>query len=109
MRITSISTTRPLGGEAPFYEEASRQYSTYVPHDVAGLIGGLGGDAAFASWLDRLFGTAAAAGGYGRGNEPDFLAAYPYVHAGSATSPERRYVVAARLNGIPIDRAWISH
>ncbi|WP_158014301.1 GH92 family glycosyl hydrolase [Sphingomonas sanxanigenens] len=64
--------------DAPFYEGSSAQYSTYVPHDVAGLIGKLGGEAGFVAWLDRLF----DGGGYEQGNEPDFLAAYLYIHAG---------------------------
>ncbi|MDG2520676.1 GH92 family glycosyl hydrolase [Caulobacter segnis] len=64
--------------DAPFYEGSSAQYSTYVPHDVEGLIGKLGGEAGFVSWLDRLFDS----GGYEQGNEPDFLAPYLYIHAG---------------------------
>ncbi|TGX44724.1 alpha-mannosidase [Sphingomonas naasensis] len=172
--------------DAPFYEGSSRQYSTYVPHDPAGLIARLGGAAGFVAWLDTLFDTEGNRGGYEHGNEPDFLAAYLYVHAGrpdrtadrvraimatlyrpthdglpgnddagamsswyvwsamglfpnagqpfyyigsplftrsiialqggrrfevraSRTSADRRYVVAARLNGAPLDRAWITH
>ena len=168
--------------DAPFYEGSSQQYSTYMPHDVAGLIALTGGSDAFVAWLDRLFDS----GGYNHSNEPDFLAPYLYVHAGRpdrtadrvrailardyrpthdglpgnddagamsswyvwsaiglfpnagqpfyyicspvftrstirleqgrtftiaapAASPERRYVVAARLNGRPIDRAWLTH
>jgi predicted alpha-1,2-mannosidase len=168
--------------DAPFYEGSSLQYSTYVPHDVAGLIALTGGDSAFAAWLDRLFDS----GGYDHSNEPDFLAPYLYIHAGRpdrtaervrnilarnyrpthdglpgnddagamsswyvwssiglfpnagqpfyyigsplftrstirleggrsftivapAASPERPYVVAARLNGRAIDRAWLTH
>jgi predicted alpha-1,2-mannosidase len=167
--------------DAPFYEGSSAQYSTYAPHDVAGLIAKLGGAEAFVAWLDRLFDS----DGYDQGNEPDFLAPYLYIHAGrpdraaervrhilktdykpthaglpgnddagamsswyvwSATglfpnagqpfyyigSPlferstfsleggkrftvaakgagEAIYVTGARLNGKPIDRAWITH
>jgi predicted alpha-1,2-mannosidase len=68
--------------DAPFYEGSSRQYSTYVPHDPAGLIEKLGGTAPFAGWLDQLFDTDGTQGGYEHGNEPDFLAPYLYVHAG---------------------------
>lgn len=64
--------------DAPFYEGSSAQYSTYVPHDPAGLIAKLGGEAGFVAWLDRLFDT----DGYEQGNEPDFLAPYLYIHAG---------------------------
>ena len=168
--------------DAPFYEGSSLQYSTYVPHDVAGLIALTGGISAFVGWLDQLF----DGGGYDHSNEPDFLAPYLYIHAGRpdrtaervrtilarnyrpthdglpgnddagamsswyvwssiglfpnagqpfyyigspvftrstirleggrsftivapAASPERPYVVAARLNGRPIDRAWLTH
>lgn len=168
--------------DAPFYEGSSAQYSTYVPHDVAGLIAATGGDAAFTAWLDRLFDR----GGYNHSNEPDFLAPYLYIHAGRpdrtaervrailakdyrptpdglpgnddagamsswyvwsaiglfpnagqpfyyiasplftrttirleggrsftieapAASAANLYVVAARLNGKPIDRAWLTH
>ena len=168
--------------DAPFYEGSSAQYSTFVPHDVGGLIGRVGGNAAFTSWLDRLF----DGGGYDHSNEPDFLAPYLYIHAGRpdrtaervrailardyrpttdglpgnddagamsswyvwsaiglfpnagqpfyyigspvfsrvtirlehgrtfrieapAASAAHPYVVAARLNGRPIDRAWLTH
>ncbi|MET0336184.1 MAG: GH92 family glycosyl hydrolase [Caulobacter sp.] len=64
--------------DAPFYEGSSAQYSTYVPHDPAGLIAKLGGEKSFVAWLDRLFDS----NGYEQGNEPDFLAPYLYIHAG---------------------------
>lgn len=62
----------------PFYEGTARQWSTYVPHDAAGLIARLGGDAAAVDWLARLF----ESGGYSRGNEVDLLAPWLYTHAG---------------------------
>ena len=37
---------------APYYEGSGYQYSTYVPHDVQGLINKLGGDTKFVAWLD---------------------------------------------------------
>jgi predicted alpha-1,2-mannosidase len=64
--------------DAPYYEGTARQYSTFVPHDVAGLIERTGGADAFVSWLDRLF----ESGGYNQGNEPDMLAPFLYIHAG---------------------------
>jgi predicted alpha-1,2-mannosidase len=64
--------------DAPFYEGSSRQYSTFVPHDVAGLIERLGGKAQFVAWLDRFFDE----GAYNHGNEPDILAPWLYIHAG---------------------------
>jgi predicted alpha-1,2-mannosidase len=64
--------------DAPFYEGRPMQYSTYVPHDVQGLIQRVGGDAAFTSWLDVLFDRKL----YTQGNEPDLLAPWLYIHAG---------------------------
>jgi hypothetical protein len=62
----------------PFYEGSSRQYSTFVPQDVDGLIERLGGKAGFVAWLDRFFDE----GAYTHGNEPDILAPWLYIHAG---------------------------
>jgi predicted alpha-1,2-mannosidase len=62
----------------PFYEGSSRQYSTFVPHDVDGLIERLGGREPFVRWLDRFFND----GAYNHGNEPDILAPWLYIHAG---------------------------
>ncbi len=64
--------------DAPFYEGRPVQYSTYVPHDVRGLIQRLGGDDGFARWLDDLFDRKL----YTQGNEPDLLAPWLYIHAG---------------------------
>jgi predicted alpha-1,2-mannosidase len=78
--------------DAPFYEGSSRQYSTFVPHDVDGLIGRLGGKAQFAQWLDRLF----EDGAYNQGNEPDILAPWLYIHAGrpDRTAERTRAILA---------------
>jgi predicted alpha-1,2-mannosidase len=64
--------------DAPFYEGSSRQYSTFAPHDVAGLLERLGGKARFVEWLDAFFDE----GAYNHGNEPDILAPWLYIHAG---------------------------
>lgn len=64
--------------DAPFYEGSSRQYSTFVPHDVPGLIRRMGGRTAFVRWLDSFFND----GAYNHGNEPDLLAPWLYIHAG---------------------------
>ncbi len=76
---------------APYYEGSGYQYSTYVPHDVRGLINKLGGDEAFVKWLDVFFSDAKEAGEalrpeglYTHVNEPDLLAAFLYIHAGRA-------------------------
>jgi predicted alpha-1,2-mannosidase len=62
----------------PFYEGSAWQYSTYVPHDVAGLSERLGGPAGLVAWLDEFFDQ----GAYTQGNEPDILAPWLYIHAG---------------------------
>jgi predicted alpha-1,2-mannosidase len=69
---------RSFGFGQPFYEGTALQWSTFVPHDVHGLIDRLGGDSAAVAWLDSLF----ASGGYDPSNEPDLLAPYLYIHAG---------------------------
>lgn len=82
--------------DAPFYEGSSRQYSTFVPHDVAGLIARLGGKAAFVTWLDGLFDD----GAYNHGNEPDILAPWLYIHAGRPDrTAERVRAIMARDYG----------
>ena len=78
--------------DAPFYEGSGYIYGTYVPHDVQGLINKLGGGDAFITWLDTFFTNpptrdpAFDKGLYNHNNEPDFLAAFLYIHAGH---PER--------------------
>jgi predicted alpha-1,2-mannosidase len=64
--------------DVPFYEGTSRQYSTFVPQDVEGLVAELGGEEKFSGWLDRLF----DGHSYDPGNEPDLLAPYLYIYAG---------------------------
>jgi predicted alpha-1,2-mannosidase len=87
----------------PFYEGSSRQYSTFVPHDVAGLIERLGGKARFVRWLDAFFDEHA----YNHGNEPDILAPWFYIHAGrpDRTAERVRAIMAKdyhdRRNGLP--------
>ncbi len=75
---------------SPFYEGSPWQYSTYVPHDVQGLINRTGGDAPFVAWLDQFF----AANDYDPGNEPDMLAAWLYIHAGR---PDRTQAMVRQL------------
>jgi predicted alpha-1,2-mannosidase len=64
--------------DAPFYEGRPIQYSTFVPHDVNGLIQRLGGDDSLTSWLDSFFDRKM----YTQGNEPDLLAPWLYIHSG---------------------------
>jgi predicted alpha-1,2-mannosidase len=63
--------------EDPFYEGTAVQWSAYVPHDAAGLIERLGGDAATVEWLGEL-----SRADYGPTNEVALLAPYLYTHAG---------------------------
>jgi predicted alpha-1,2-mannosidase len=78
--------------DAPFYEGSGYIYGTYVPHDAQGLINRLGDDATFIAWLDAFFANpptrdpAFNNGLYNHNNEPDFLAAFLYIHA---SRPER--------------------
>jgi predicted alpha-1,2-mannosidase len=97
---------------APYYEGSGYQYSTYVPHDVQGLINRLGGDTGFVNWLDKFFDKSRvsaeeADGLYTQGNEPDILAPYLYIHAGrpDRTQAEVRHLLATEYkegrNGLP--------
>jgi predicted alpha-1,2-mannosidase len=63
---------------SPFYEGSARQWSTFVPHDVSGLMARLGGEDGLVRWLDELF----DGGHYDPSNEHDLLAPYLYAHAG---------------------------
>lgn len=91
-------------GSDSFYEGNSWTYSTYVPHDVAGLIALSGGDARFVERMDAFF---ALPGRYDVGNEPGFLAPYLYIWAGR---PDRTQFQIRRIlaecyhsgpNGLP--------
>lgn len=62
---------------SPFYEGSAREWSTFVPQDVQGLINRLGGDRDFVSWLAQDMACC-----YDPGNEPDLLAPWLYIHAG---------------------------
>jgi len=80
--LATLEPHQPFGGHegfaAPFFEGTPRQYSTFVPHEVARLIEKVGGDDAFGTWLDELF----TGNRYDPGNEPGMLAPYLYIHAG---------------------------
>jgi predicted alpha-1,2-mannosidase len=89
LKIYSLDSARFSWWGAPYYEGSGYQYSTYVPHDVQGLINRLGGDAQFVAWLDAFFDNITGSGKdnsglYTQGNEPDLLAPYLYIHAGRA-------------------------
>lgn len=84
--VTPFDPAVRLSPNAAFYEGSGYQYTTFVPHDVQGLINRLGGDVGMVAWLDRLFDNgdpaAASNGYYSQYNEHDLLAAYLYIHAG---------------------------
>jgi predicted alpha-1,2-mannosidase len=80
--------------DSPFYEGNGWQYTTYVPHDVQALINRFGGREKFVKWLDELFEMEV----YNRGNEPDFLVPYLYIHAGrpDRTADRVREILSTR-------------
>lgn len=84
-------TRETTAWSSPFYEGTPWQYSTYVPHDVQGLINRTHGNTGFVSWLDQFF---AGDRNYNPGNEPDMLAAWLYIHAGR---PDRTQAVVRDL------------
>ncbi len=76
------------------------QYTTFVPQDIQGLIGLMGGDHAFERWLDRFFTThnpktyqrrtsSLMIGQYYHGNEPSHHVAYLYNFAGVPWKTQR--------------------
>jgi predicted alpha-1,2-mannosidase len=61
------------------------QYTWYVPHNVPGLIGLMGGKAAFNANLDAFF----AEGQYWHGNEPDQQVPFLYNYSGQSWKTQR--------------------
>src|SRR3546814_19562949 len=81
-------------GRGDFTEGNAWQYTFFVPQDIEGLIGLLGGDDAFSRKLDELFTREAVVdnehavdvtgliGQYAHGNEPSHHVAYLYNFSG---------------------------
>lgn len=80
-------------GGNPYTEGNAWQYSWYVPHDIEGLIGLMGGRRKFVDRLDRFFtlteqsgrkndNASGFIGQYVHGNEPSHHVAYLYGYAG---------------------------
>lgn len=70
----------------PFITEGTPwQYNWYVPHDVDGLIGLMGGKDKFNETLDRFF----AEGQYWHGNEPGHQIPFLYTYSGQAWKSTR--------------------
>jgi predicted alpha-1,2-mannosidase len=67
-------------------EGSSAQYTFFVPHDVEGLIGIIGGPEAFKQRLDSVFHNKQ----YDQGNEPSHHIAYLYDYAGYASDTQRQ-------------------
>lgn len=87
-------------GGYPFTEGNAWQYLWYVPHNVDGLIGVLGGKKAFCKKLDEFFTSNRTSGEkndnasgfvglYVHGNEPDHHAPYLYALAGEPQKTEQ--------------------
>ncbi len=66
------------------------QYTWYVPHDVKGLMGLMGGQDAFEKELDAFF----AAGQYWHGNEPDQQVPFLYTYT---RSPWKTHEIVQRI------------
>ena len=83
----------PVGNYSYITEGLPYQDTFFVPQDISGLIGLLGGPKAFISKLDGLF----AGGYYDQGNEPSHQIAYlyDYVHAAWKTQMEVRKILDA--------------
>lgn len=89
-------------GECDWIEGNSLQFSFFVPHDVSGLIGLMGGNGKFDAAIDRLFTEAVdpgddapidisgIIGGYAHGNEPSHHVAYLHNYTGNYAATQRR-------------------
>jgi predicted alpha-1,2-mannosidase len=87
------------GGDT-FYEGNSWTYSFFVPQNVAGLIGKMGGPDTFVRRLDAFFDVPRR---YDVGNEPGFLTPYLYNWAGrpDKTAGHVRAIIAASYHAGP--------
>ena len=99
-----------------YTEGSAWQYSWYMPHDNAGLIHMLGGDAALQNKIDMEFDAkvddtvyahmediSGLIGHYAHGNEPSHHVAYLYNYAGAPWKTQKRLtqVVASQYNTTP--------
>jgi predicted alpha-1,2-mannosidase len=102
--VTPFDPTESAHGEHRDYTEGNAwQHSWFVPHDVRGLIGLMGGDAPFIAKLDSLFTSDTVISGenvapdisgmigqYAHGNEPSHHIAYLYSYAGAPWKTQER-------------------
>jgi predicted alpha-1,2-mannosidase len=99
-----------------YTEGSAWQYSWYMPHDNAGLIAMLGGDAALVAKLDQVFDAkvedkvyahmediSGLIGHYAHGNEPSHHVAYLYNHAGAPWRTQERLtqIMASQYHNRP--------
>ena len=91
------------GYGSDYTEGNAWQYSWYVPQDIPGLIGAMGGAAKFVAKLDQLFDAkvdpahfkhvediTGLIGWYAHGNEPSHHIAYLYDYAGAPWKTQQR-------------------
>lgn len=76
--ITSENLRADHWNDPYFYEAPPFIYSTYVPHDMQGLIDRIGGAGAYVDYLDYIFDER----DFKMSNEPLFLVPYQYIYAG---------------------------
>ncbi|SFF68409.1 alpha-1,2-mannosidase, putative [Duganella sp. CF458] len=99
-----------------YTEGSAWQYSWYMPHDNAGLVGMLGGDAGLQSKIDQVFDAkvdenvyahmediSGLIGHYAHGNEPSHHVAYLYNYAGAPWKTQARLtqIVASQYHNKP--------
>lgn len=101
--ITTENLRKDHWNDPYFYEATPLAYSSYVPHDMRGLIQRHGSPEAYIKYLDRLL----LDPGFDLGNEPLFLLPYQYIYAGrpdktaEAVQHLMRRKYAAGYNGLP--------
>jgi predicted alpha-1,2-mannosidase len=99
-----------------YTEGSAWQYSWYMPHDNAGLVGMLGGDTGLQSKIDQVFDAkvddkvyahmediSGLIGHYAHGNEPSHHVAYLYNYAGAPWKTQARLaqIVASQYHNKP--------
>jgi len=99
-----------------YTEGSAWQYSWYMPHDNAGLIKMLGGEAAMQAKIDMVFDAkvdekvyahmediSGLIGHYAHGNEPSHHVAYLYNYAGAPWKTQQRLgaIVASQYKNAP--------
>ncbi len=101
--ITTENLRKDHWNDPYFYEATPLAYSSYVPHDMQGLIDRHGSPQAYVSYLGRLF----EGGSFKLGNEPLFLLPYQYIYAGRHDKTAERVQqlmrrqYASAPNGLP--------